>query len=85
MPATEHAEAALRHRDIVGWVQEGSSGLGLGTSTLAWSKANPGQRHKLVIHEAQREEEAGRCAKAVSQIKQGQWMAWEGVEKRKIS
>ena len=82
--ATEQAKAALRHRDIVGRVQEGRSGLGLGASTPAWSKANPSERRKLVVQEVHREEEAGRRAKAVAQAKQGQWMAWEGVKMRKI-
>ena len=58
MAATEQAKAALRHRDTVGQVQEGRSGLGLGTSTPAWNKANPSQRHKLVVQEVCREEEA---------------------------
>ncbi|KAK2864561.1 hypothetical protein Q7C36_003715 [Tachysurus vachellii] len=67
------AKAALRHKDIVGQVQEGSSGLGLGAST------------PMVVQEVRREEEARRCAQAVAQAKQGQWMAWEGVKKLKIS
>ncbi|KAK0141131.1 hypothetical protein N1851_021872 [Merluccius polli] len=83
--ATEQAKAALRHRDIVGQVQEGRSGLGLGASTPTWSKATPSQRRKLVLQEVHRDEEAGRCAQAVAQAKQGKWMAWEGIEKRKIS
>ncbi|KAF7702594.1 hypothetical protein HF521_001877, partial [Silurus meridionalis] len=85
MAATEQAKAALRHKDIVGRVQEGRSGLGLGASTPVWSKASPSQRRKMVVQEVRREEEARRCAQAVAQAKQGQWMAWEGVEKRKIS
>ncbi len=31
------------------------------------------------------QEEADRCAIAVSQAKQGRWMRWEGVERRKIT
>ncbi|XP_035862163.1 uncharacterized protein LOC118496075 [Sander lucioperca] len=85
LAATEQAKAALRHKDIVGRMQEGGSGLGLGASTPAWSKAPPFQRRKLVVQEVRREEEARRCAQAVAQAKQGQWMAWKGVEKRKIS
>ena len=85
MAATQQAKAALRHRDIVGQVQQGTSGLGLGASTPVWGKATPAERRKLVIQEIRREEEAGRCAQAVALAKQGQWMAWEGVEKRKIS
>ncbi|KAK0156516.1 Retrovirus-related Pol polyprotein from type-1 retrotransposable element R2 [Merluccius polli] len=85
LAATEQAKAALRHKDIVGRVQEGRSGLGLGTSTPAWSKATTSQRRQLVVQEIRQEEEARRCAQAVAQAKQGQWMAWEGVEKRKIT
>ncbi|KAK2857716.1 hypothetical protein Q7C36_005635 [Tachysurus vachellii] len=85
LAATEQAMAALRHKDIVGRVQEGRSSLGLGASTPVWSKASPSQRRKMVVQEVCREEEARRCAQAVAQANQGQWMAWEGVEKRKIS
>ncbi|KAK0140713.1 hypothetical protein N1851_022295 [Merluccius polli] len=60
--ATEKAKAALRHRDIVGQVQEGRGGLGLGASTPTWSKATPSQRRKLVVQEVHREEEAGSTA-----------------------
>lgn len=85
LAATEQAKAALRHKDIVGRVQEGRIGLGLGASTPVWSKASPPLRRKIVVQEVRREEEARRCAQAVAQAKQGQWMTWEGVEKWKIS
>ncbi|ROI52205.1 hypothetical protein DPX16_3475 [Anabarilius grahami] len=52
LAATEQAKAALRHKDIVGRVQEGRSGLGLGASTPVWSKASPPQRRKMVVQEA---------------------------------
>ena len=83
--ATEQAKAALRHKDIMGRVQEGKCGLGLGASTPMWSKATTSERRKLVVQQVRREEEARRCAQAVAQAKQGQWMAWEGVEERKIT
>ena len=83
--ATQQAKAALRHRDIVGQVQQGRSGLGAGDTTPSWSKATKPQRRKLVVQEVRQQEEAARCAKAVAQARQGQWMTWEGVEKRKIS
>uniref|UniRef100_A0A3P9H1W7 Reverse transcriptase domain-containing protein n=1 Tax=Oryzias latipes TaxID=8090 RepID=A0A3P9H1W7_ORYLA len=83
--ATDLAKAALRHKDIVGCVQEGRSGLGLSSSAPSWRKANPAERRRLVVQEIRREEEAARCAQAVAQAKQGQWMGWEGVEKRKFS
>ncbi|KAK0147917.1 hypothetical protein N1851_012378 [Merluccius polli] len=40
---------------------------------------------RLVVEEIPRQEEATRFAKAVAQAKQGQWMRWEGVEKKNIS
>lgn len=46
---------------------------------------SPSQKCKLVVQEIGQQEEAARCAKAVAQPKQGQWMSWEGVEKKKIS
>lgn len=48
-------------------------------------KATQFQCQGLVIEEVRRQEAATRCAKAVSQAKQGQWMNKEGVEKRKFS
>lgn len=37
------------------------------------------------MEQVRRQEEVVRCTKAVAQAKQGQWMNWESVEKRKIS
>ena len=39
----------------------------------------------MVVNEIHNQEEQVRCARAVSQAKQGQWMRWEGLEKRKMS
>ena len=38
----------------------------------------------MVVEELHRQEETVRCAKAVSQAKQGPTGNWEGVEKKKI-
>lgn len=38
-----------------------------------------------IREDVRRQEEAERSAKAVSLAKQGQWMRWEGLEKRKLS
>ena len=70
--ATKQATAALKHKDIVGQVQKGKGVLGLGAST--WHKAATFQRRRLVVEEIRQQEEATRCAKAVPQAKQGQWM-----------
>ena len=35
--------------------------------------------------EGNEQEEAARCVKAIAQGRQGQWMRWDGVERRKIS
>ena len=83
--ATEQAIAAAKHKDIVGYVQCGKSGLGMGEKRERWSKASTVERRKMVINEVHHQEEQMRCARAVSQAKQGQWMKWEGLEKRKLS
>ena len=82
--AVQQAQAALRHRDIVGQVQHGRGGLGLCTGNPAWSKASAGEQRKLVVKEIHHQEELVRCTKAVSQAKQGQWVNWESVEKRRL-
>lgn len=79
------AKTTLRHRDIVGRVQHGRGGLGLEATTPAWQKATPSERRHMVVEEVRNQEEAARCAKAVSQAQQGRWMRWEGVERRKIT
>ncbi|KAJ8259532.1 hypothetical protein GJAV_G00170420 [Gymnothorax javanicus] len=38
----------------------------------------------MVVKEVRRQEEAARRSKAIAQAKQGRWMRWEGVEKRKL-
>ncbi len=83
--AVAQAKSALRHQDIVGQVQQGRGGLGLGVTTPTWQKATPAERRRLVVEEVRHQEEADRCARAVSQAKQGRWMRWEGVERRKIT
>lgn len=38
-----------------------------------------------MVNEVCRQEQAERCIKAVAHAKQGQWMRWEEVERRKLS
>ena len=82
--AVQLAQAALRHRDIIGQVQHGRGGLGLCVGKPVWNKASVVEKRKMVVEEVHRQEEAVRCTKAVSQAKQGQWVNWESVEKRKL-
>ena len=83
--AVQQATSALRHQDIVGNIQHGRGGLGLVASKPTWHKASTSERRKLVVEEVRRQEETTRSAKAVSLAKQGQWMRWEGLERRKIN
>ncbi|KAJ8393735.1 hypothetical protein AAFF_G00057880 [Aldrovandia affinis] len=83
--AVQQATSALRHKDIVGHVQQGRGGFGLAAREPTWRKASTSERRKLVVEEVCQEEETARSAKAVSLAKQGQWMRWEGMERRKIS
>lgn len=39
----------------------------------------------MVVEEIRRQEEVDRTTKAVSLVKQGQWMKWEGLERRELS
>ncbi len=39
----------------------------------------------MVVEEVRRQEEAEKSAKAVSLLKQRQWMRWEDLERRKLS
>ena len=43
------------------------------------------ERRKMVMEQVHRQEEMIRGEKAVAQAKQGQWLNWESVEKRKLS
>ncbi|KAJ8016037.1 hypothetical protein DPEC_G00002970 [Dallia pectoralis] len=83
--AVQQATSALRHSDIVGHVQLGRGGFGLSASKPTWRKASTSERRKMVVEEVRHQEEAERSAKAVSLAKQGQWMRWEGMERRKLS
>ncbi|KAK9523107.1 hypothetical protein VZT92_019529 [Zoarces viviparus] len=66
--AVQQATSTLRHKDIVGQVQQGKGGLGLTESEPTRRKATTSERRKLVVEEVRREEVA-RSAKAVSLVK----------------
>ncbi|KAJ8390957.1 hypothetical protein AAFF_G00098770 [Aldrovandia affinis] len=61
----QQATSALRHKDIVGHVQQGRGGFGLAAREPTWRKASTSERRKLVVEEVRREEETARSAKAV--------------------
>ncbi|XP_078118984.1 uncharacterized protein LOC144525794 [Sander vitreus] len=82
LAAIEQAKAALRH---MGRVREGRSGLGLGVSTPAWSKAPPFQRRKLVVQEVRREVGSKKVRPSCGAGKARAVDDMNGVEKRKIS
>ncbi|XP_076879265.1 uncharacterized protein LOC143527830 [Brachyhypopomus gauderio] len=83
--ATQAAKRALEHRDVVGQVQNGRAGLGSGDTWRAFSKATSPERRRMVTGFIREQEEEVRRAKAAGQSKQGQWMKWESVEKRRIT
>jgi len=83
--AAQEAEATLRHTDIVGNVQIGWGGLGLGSGKPVWSRAGPKEKRKLVVEQVSRQEEMLRGTKAVAQAEQGPRLNWEGVQKKKLS
>lgn len=79
------AKSALQHQDIVGHIQQGRGGFGLGGTRTTWQKANPTERRLWVVEEVRRQEEADRCARAIAQGKQGCWMRWNAVEKKTVT
>ena len=66
-------------------MQTDRAGFGLGDSWKAWGKATLLERRQMVTSFVHEQEEETRRAAAASQAKQGQWMNWHNVEKRKIS
>lgn len=73
--ATKQAKSALRHQDIMGHVQLGKKGLGIGESRPCWHKATPSGHRGLVVEEVRHQQQALRHTKAVSQGNQDQWTA----------
>ncbi|KAK7898520.1 hypothetical protein WMY93_019373 [Mugilogobius chulae] len=69
----------------MGHVQQGRGVFGLGVMTPLWESASSAERRHMVVEEVRRQEEAARCAKAVSQAQQGRWMRWDGIAKKKVS
>lgn len=67
--AVQQAQAALRHKDIIGHVHHGRGGLGLATGKPMWTKASVVEKRETIVEEIHRQEEIERCTKAVSQNK----------------
>ena len=59
--------------------------MGLGPRKPMWSRAGPREKRKLVVEQVRRKEEMLLGTTAVVQAKQGQWLNWEGVQKKKLS
>lgn len=78
--AVHQATSALRHRDIMGQVQQGR-GFGLAANEPTWHKVITSEWRKMVVDE----ERSAKSTKVDSPAKQRQWMCWEVVERRKIN
>ncbi|KAI8522085.1 hypothetical protein Bbelb_018390 [Branchiostoma belcheri] len=79
------AISRLKHRDIVGAVQRGRTGLGWRERTQRWERATQTERKQLVVEEVKRMEEEGMKVCAVSQKQQGAWVNWEDCLDRKLT
>ncbi len=75
----------LKHREVVGRVQEGRAGLGRGETPLFWSKASKEDQRAMVVAEVARAEQERLIIKAMSQGQQGRWTSWEGLANRSMS
>lgn len=74
-----HRTSALLHRDIVGRVQHGRMGFGLGTNKTTREKTTPAECRQLVVEDV-RHKEVTRITKAISQAKRDCRKRWEGTE-----
>ncbi|XP_078603950.1 uncharacterized protein LOC144877779 [Branchiostoma floridae x Branchiostoma japonicum] len=81
----DQAVSRLKHRDIVGAVQQGRFGLGWGERTLRWDKATQREKKQLVVDEVKRMMEEERKVKVVGQHQQGAWINWESTVDRKLT
>ncbi|XP_078583875.1 uncharacterized protein LOC144866388 [Branchiostoma floridae x Branchiostoma japonicum] len=81
----DQAVSRLKHRDIVGAVQQGRCGLGWGERTLRWDKATQREKKQLVVDEVKRMMEEERKVKVVGQYQQGAWINWESTVDRKLT
>ena len=70
--AVQHAQGTLHHRDIIGQVQSGRAGFGLGDSWKAKLRIHYWRAGRTSFVREQEEETRG--AAAASQVKQGQWL-----------
>lgn len=43
------------------------------------------ERHQMVVEEVRRQAEAAKCAKAVNQAQQGQWLKWDSITEKKFT
>ncbi|KAL2104213.1 hypothetical protein ACEWY4_001081 [Coilia grayii] len=67
----DRAISRLKHREVIGRVQEGRAGLGRSETPLFWSRASKEQRRAMVVAEVARTEQDRLRVKAVSQSRQG--------------
>ena len=83
--AVDQAISQLEHQEVVGWLQQGKTGLGWGPAPKMWSKAKRKERKELVVSEVSRMEDEAYTIRAVSQRQQGKWTNWEAVTTRAIT
>ena len=76
MEAIDEAEARLQHKDVVGAVQQGRTGLGW-KSWRPWAKCGVAERRQRVLGEVRAGEEEVRISAAVQQSQQGRWTRWD--------
>ena len=81
----DRAEAALRHKDIVGSVQLGREGLGV-NHFKPFSTGSDKEKRDAVVQEVRRSEQEKRMVHLVGCSQQGQCLSWqEMVVERKLS
>ena len=76
--AVDQSISRLKHRDVVGTVCKGRTGLGhYGNQT--WAGANTRTRRDMIVEQVRESEEEDRQLHLRSLYGQGEWARWEGV------
>lgn len=81
--AVDEAEGRLKHKEIVGAVQQDLWGLGW-RKRMWWSKENERCKRNTAPEEIRRMEEERQVSVTVGQPQQGAWTTWEAVDNRRV-
>lgn len=83
IPSDTSDTSVLRHRDIMGQVQQGRGGFVLAANEPTWHKVITTERHKMVVDEERQQEQSAKSTKSMISLLECIW--WEVLERGKIN